>query len=63
MAHHLDSKIQKNKILEDLKDDLTQIHFGNRSLENLCDVSMVTQLVSHGMKLKSKCPDPWTSAF
>lgn len=27
MAHSLDSKIQKSKILEDLKDDLTQIHF------------------------------------
>ena len=32
MAHNLDSKIQKSKILEDLKDDLTQIHFRKQEL-------------------------------
>lgn len=55
--HYLDSKTEESKSLEEFKDDLIQTNLGNRSSENLCDASTVTQLVSSSMRLKSRSLD------
>lgn len=54
MAHNLHSKIEVNKNLEDFEDDLNQTQSRKQELRELCDVSIVTQLISNRMRLKPK---------